>query len=78
MTIPLMTTMNIGSPNDKLIIPLVVVCVVVMVRLIMLVWVFEITVVDMTIDGNVNVVEVSKVSIEVVVEFVETVCVEVT
>jgi hypothetical protein len=48
-----------------------------MVRLIMLVCVFEITVVDMTIDGNVMVVEVRTVLTEVVDEFVETVRVKV-
>ena len=77
-----MTAMKEGSPNDKLIIPLVVVCVVVTVSLITAVNVFEIIVVDSTIDGNVKVVLVTVVVTEVevcrVVVFDVCVCVTVT
>ena len=70
-----MTVMKAGSPNDKLIIPLVVVCVVVVVKLAMLVSVVESVLVDTTRDGIVIVVDARKVLTEVDVEVVEVICV---
>ena len=72
-----MTVMKAGSPNDRLIIPLVVVCVVVVVKLAMLVCVVDSVLVDTTRDGIVIVVDARKVLTEVDVEVVEVNSVEV-